>query len=280
MIPVSRSLTNASCSLAMVAMRAAIASGCSGAAAASHGISNSGQRDAAVGHDHDHRLDFSGRQQIVHDKPCAADGAPARILVAAAVDEIEHWIFRIAPLVPRRRVDVHAARSTERLRVVPNGADFAVRYRLQVFEGGLRTRHQEHAVQAGYSLLDHRVSRVDGAHAVHIEGVAVEVGDKRSHGERPDSLVVLLHRPGGAAALRGEIARQRYGAGLGRVNPEHHAVVRQDLGGFQVGRPAGRLSEGHGNGQGREDASTEHHFSYRNNLGARSARECRHTFHS
>ena len=60
-------------------------------------------------------------------------------------------------------------------------------------ELGLLARHEEHAVQAGDALLDHRVLRVDRADAVDGERVAVEVGRQRADGERPDALVVLGH---------------------------------------------------------------------------------------
>jgi hypothetical protein len=64
--------------------------------------------------------------------------------------------------------------------------------------------------------FDQRVPRVDGAHAIHVERVAVEIRHQRTDGERPNAIVVLLHGAGCAAALRSEIAHQSHRTGFGR----------------------------------------------------------------
>ena len=113
---------------------------------------------AAVGHHHDHRPGLLLRQQVVEDEAGAADRAPARVLVAAAVQEVEDGVLRVAAVVARRRVDVHAPLRVERARVIPGHADLAVGNVAVGLERGLLARHHEHAVQAGDALLDHRRS--------------------------------------------------------------------------------------------------------------------------
>ena len=78
------------------------------------GLRRVGRGDAAgVGHHDDHRLGLPGRDEVVEDElgvaALAGVGArPLRVVVAAAVVQVEHGILGVGiRLVARRQVDVH-----------------------------------------------------------------------------------------------------------------------------------------------------------------------------
>ena len=66
-------------------------------------------------HDDDHRLGFSGGDQIVENEIRPADRGPRIVAVARAVEQIENGIFVLPGLISRRRVDMHPSRSPEPL---------------------------------------------------------------------------------------------------------------------------------------------------------------------
>ena len=145
----------------------------------------------AVGHDHDHGLGLLRGQKIVEDEAGPADRAPARVVVAGAVEQVQDGVLVGTTLVAGRGVEVQPAELAERARLVPGCADLAVGHVFGGLEVSLVARHEEHAVDAREPLLDHRVLGVDGPDAVHVERVAVKVGRQRSDGDRPDALFVL-----------------------------------------------------------------------------------------
>ncbi len=150
-------------------------------------------RHAAVGHHHKHGPGLLVRQQIVHDEAGAAHGAPAGIVVAASMEQVQHRVAGIAVVIARRRIDVHAARHVQSGGLVPDDAHLAVRHRPRVFEGRFRTGNFEHVVVARNAGLDLRVLGVHRPDAVNRKRIAVEIRCQRFGGERPDAFVVLFH---------------------------------------------------------------------------------------
>ncbi len=113
------------------------------------------------------------------------------VVVAAAVQQVQHGIAVRAAVVSRRRVDVHPPLSAQRGRRIPDLADVAVRDGRGVFKRRLGARHEEHAVDAGDALLDQRVLQIDRPHAVDRERVAVEICGQRLGRAFPDALGIL-----------------------------------------------------------------------------------------
>ena len=105
----------------------------------------------------------------------------------------------------------------------------------------LVARYEEHAVHTRDALLDHRVLRVDSPDAVNAEGVVVEVGRQRAHGDRPDALLILGQLP-----TLPEVSSHRDLACLRREDAEGDPVVGRDLGGLKrvVGRALPRCELG------------------------------------
>ncbi len=80
-----------------------------------------------IGHDHEHGLDFSGGQEIVHNVVQLAPLHPAVGVLAAAMPQIQHRIAsaRIL-LIARRRVHIDLAPGLRQLGAIPAFVDIPV----------------------------------------------------------------------------------------------------------------------------------------------------------
>ena len=137
----------------------------------------------AVRHHDNHRLRFSGGDQIVHDDVGPAHRQPRFLVTAAAVEQVEHRILRRARLVARRRVDHHPpAGLLEGRRGIPDGLDGAVRHVLEVPPLGFRARDHQQVVVAGAVALRLAVVGIERLDAVDHEPVAPQLRRQRSDG--------------------------------------------------------------------------------------------------
>jgi hypothetical protein len=75
---------------------------------------------------------------------------PRQVVVAAAVQQIQHGVALAARGVARRRVDLHAARHAERLRLVVDRRDLSMRHGALGKELGRGARHLEQAAHGGH----------------------------------------------------------------------------------------------------------------------------------
>ena len=87
----------------------------------------------AVGHDDDHRHGLAVGDQVVEQDVGLGEALPLRLVAADAVQQVEHGILLVLR-VAGRRVDVHLAPRADRLRVVLDHLQLAVRDRLAPLE--------------------------------------------------------------------------------------------------------------------------------------------------
>ena len=169
---------------------------------------------------------FSARR--LSRKVGPADLSPSGVRITAAVQQVQNGIACSTRLVPRRSVNVQPPHPVRCLGHVPLDVKRAVRDRPESVKGGLVTRYVHHALRGGRQASLHKiVLGIEHLNAVHQEEVRVQVGTKRSSGERPDAILFarqLLHR-----RIGHPVATQLHHLGFGSIDAERHGVIRVDV---------------------------------------------------
>lgn len=141
---------------------------------------------------------LAGRQQVVEDDRGAAHRRPGIFIAAAAVQQVEHRVFRRRRLVVGRQPDIHAPASLlERGRGKPDLLDRAVRHVLEVPQLRFLANHQQVVVAVAVALRL-AVARIERLHAIGEEPVAPQLRRHRTDRHRPDagsSFVILMSVP-------------------------------------------------------------------------------------
>ena len=180
-----------------------------------------GHVDGAVGHHDDHRDHLARGEQVVQDPACGAHAGPGGVVVAAAVDEIQHRQFRVGLLIPGRRPDVQAAHFAQGLGEVEPLRDRSVRNILDIaFAHG-----QKRGLLGGEGSL-----RVLHPHAVHVEIIAEHAVAQAFADALPDAVLGLFELDGG---VPGQVAGDGHRLGFRSVDLEEHLAVREDAGGLE-----------------------------------------------
>ena len=147
---------------------------------------------AAVFHDDDHRLRLAGGNQIVEDEIHVALRRPAALILAGAVQQVEHGIALVAILVvARRRVNEAPPPGVADVRMHPLDANFAVGHVLGVVEVDALVRDFDAAPHVADAEEAFAVG-VGRGKAVDDQLVIVEAGIERASCAGPDTVVILL----------------------------------------------------------------------------------------
>ena len=147
-----------------------------------------------VVHHHDHRTGLLLGDQVVEDLVDVTLNGPALLVLAPAVQQIEHGILALRAVVVGRRVDVGAAPRAGHRREVTLLAHRPVRHVLhaRILGVGGRLRHLDRAVVEARSEIG--TGRGIGDHgAVNRQRVVVETDHLRRRGHVPQAVRRLGH---------------------------------------------------------------------------------------
>ena len=197
----------------------------------------------AVRHDHDARLDLSGRDQVVQDLRRTAQIRPGILVAACTVEDIKDRILRLVArlVIASRRINRHAAAQAEGRTVVPNLGDIAVGYFVDAVEVALVALffRDDQDVGPGRDVAVHvDVRRIEGRRTVHLEDIGIQFRLQRLGGVLPDAVLfdqvdrcrhVHPHPVHVAGDRRNDVAGQLDRAGLRGDEPEGYGTIGIDF---------------------------------------------------
>ena len=156
------------------------------------------------GHNDEHRLGFSGGDEVIEDEVSAADGGPATGIVAVSVKQVQDWIGLFAArVVARWSVNVIVAMIADYAGFVEMMMQLTVRD-----IGGFpcearRTGNVQFASAIQEIRLNGVIGRIEVGDSVHLERIAIKIGSERIGSDAPDALIVSLHGQGLRRAFDG-----------------------------------------------------------------------------
>ncbi len=176
-------------------------------------------------HDDDHRPGFPLGDQVVHDEGHVPLPRPARLVLAAAVLEVQDGIAHLGVVVVTGRgVDEGATPLLGRLRVVPALPDLAVRNVLREIEVDPLLGDLD-AAGVLARAVERVARRVVDLGAVDEHPIVVEPRHLGIGGRGPEAILVLRRRvPLGSEEPELDLL------GIGCLDPERHPQVGVDLG--------------------------------------------------
>ena len=168
----------------------------------------------AVRHHHDHRLDLTRGEQVVHDDVRPAHGVPRVLIAAAPVQQIQHRVAGRAGVITGRRVNQHPAGFLFQDRGrIPDRFHLAVRDVFEIPHRRRRTGDHEQVFVPVAIPLCLRVAGVEHFDSIHRERVTPQLLGERADRHGPDSRSVFGQRNIRAVF---PVAGDHHFAGLGR----------------------------------------------------------------
>ena len=198
-------------------------------------------RSVAQRHNHDHRLYFPLRDEIVENDVGAAHRGPCACVVAKTVQQIQHGIrFFRRGIVARRSIDVVVALIVGHGRLIKVMMHFAARHILH-FPRQRRIGDVHEIFRRNQIRHQPVIVGIERAHSVDDKRISVIVWRERGGGHAPYSLVILLHGHRlSAFALQLHVVR------VGSAIAKRHAIVGMHFGRNQPHRPFLRRLRGLG----------------------------------
>ncbi len=181
-------------------------------------------RRIAIRHHHDHRHRFTGRNLVIHNHGRAAHHRPRIFISTTAVQQVEHRILLcLIALIVRWQIKIHAALiHLQRRRGIPDLLQRSMRNILEVPHRRLRPAYHQHAVVTTAIALRLGVRRIERAHAIHHEPVAIHLRCQSNAGA-PHPGIVLGH---GQVGRSNPATAQRNDVGFGGEQTKRNLMIR------------------------------------------------------
>ena len=181
-----------------------------------------------IGHDDNHGLAASRRDQIVENEVRATLPDPTRLILSATMLEIEHRIVHLGlGVIVGRKIDERVPPRSRHLRVVPNLTHLSVGHILNriVSRTWLRNLHCTRVLASAKKRMTVGIADF---RTINDQCVIVQAGNKRSCGDSPESVRLLLH-----IHFRSTPEIQLYLCGVGSFHTNLHSSSAIDPGIFR-----------------------------------------------